>query len=142
MDLLSGDSALSLNDNESRIYARNYDCPPTCFYAGSNVVTSMLSGGCEIEGEIINSIVSSECKISAGAVVKNSILFPGTVVGKNATVNYAILGENSRVAEGASVGENVAKEDLCKRKITVLGGGYMLKSGEKVAPGEMREAQK
>ncbi len=142
MDLLSGDSALSLDDNESRIYARNYDCPPTYFYEGSKVRGSMITRGCEIEGEIINSIVSSECKICSGAVVKNSILFPGAHIGKNASVNYAILGENARIDEGASVGENIEKTDSHKRKITVLGGGYILNSGENVAPGEMREAQK
>ena len=48
MDLLSGDSALSLDDNESRVYARNYDCPPTYFYDGAKLSGSMITKGCEI----------------------------------------------------------------------------------------------
>ena len=135
MDLLGGDSALSLDDNESRVYARNYDCPPTYFYDGSKISGSMITKGCEIHGIVENSVISSECVILDGAVVKNSILFPGTVVEKGAEVNYAILGENSKVGAGAHVGESFSAEK--KGKITVLGSGYVLGCGEAVKAGEM-----
>ncbi|MBR5156891.1 MAG: glucose-1-phosphate adenylyltransferase [Clostridia bacterium] len=139
MDLLSGDSALSLDDNESRVYARNYDCPPTYFYDGSKICASMITKGCEIYGTVENSVISSECIILDGAVVKNSILFPGTVVEKGAEVNYAILGENSKVGAGAHVGEPFGAEK--KGKITVLGSGYVLDCGEVAKAGEMLGAR-
>lgn len=141
MDLLSGDSALSLEDNESRVYARNYDCPPTYFYDGAQVSGAMITKGCEIKGRIENSIISSECTICEGAVVKHSILFPGTVVSKNAVVNYAILGTDVRIGEGARVGEDGMDEKGRKRKITVLGGNYRLEDHETVEAGEMLEAK-
>lgn len=137
MDLLSGDSALSLDDNESRVYARNYDCPPTYFYDGSKVSGSMVTKGCEIYGKVENSVISSECTVLQGAVVKNSVLFPGTVIEKGAEVNYAILGEGVRVGAGARVGEPVLEEKKGKRKITVLGGGYVLECGGVAKAGEM-----
>lgn len=137
MDLLSGDSALSLDDNEMRVYARNYDCPPSYFYRGAVTNNAMITKGCEIKGTVERSIISSECIVEENAVVKNSVIFPGTVIGKNAVVNYAILGEGVTVEEGAIIGEALETSDKKKHKITVLGGGYHLKSGEKVAPGEM-----
>ncbi len=135
MDLLSGESALSLDDNESRVYARNYDCPPTYFYDGSRAIGSMITKGCEIHGTVENSVISSECTILDGAVVKNSVLFPGTVVEKGAEVNYAILGEGTKVGAGAHVGESFSAEK--KGKITVLGSGYVLGCGETAKAGEM-----
>ncbi len=141
MDLLSGDSALSLDDNEMRVYARNYDCPPSYFYEGGSASNTMITKGCEIKGKIEHSIISSECIIEENAVVKNSVIFPGTVIGKNAVVNYAILGEHVTVDEGAQIGEELSDSDKKKHKITVLGGDYHLKSGEKIAAGEMLEVK-
>lgn len=141
MDLLSGDSALSLDDNGMRIYARNYDCPPSYFYDGAEVKNAMITKGCELKGKVEHSIISSECVIEENAVVRNSVLFPGTVIGKGAIVDYAILGSGVKVGAGAQIGVTPEGQETKKQKITVLGGGFVLGGGEKIAAGEMLEAK-
>ena len=142
MDLLSGDSALSLEDNELKVYARNYDCPPTYIFEGAKISGAMITKGCEIKGCVENSIISSECIIGEGAVIKNSVLFPGTVVEQNAEVNFAILGTGVHIGEGAKVGEtDFSAAEKKKQKITVLGSRFLLEANGAVQAGEMLEAQ-
>ena len=51
---------------------------PTRYCEGAKVVNSVVADGCVIEGTVENSIIFRGVKVSAGAVVKNSILFQDT----------------------------------------------------------------
>ncbi|MBQ3226712.1 MAG: glucose-1-phosphate adenylyltransferase [Clostridia bacterium] len=142
MDLLSGEDAPSLDDNDSRVYARDYNYPPTYFCAGSGVYDAMISKGCEIAGNVSHSIISGNCRIAEGARVENSVLFPGCTVGKNAHISYAILGSDVSIGEDARVGVMAQGKEAKKQKITVLGSKFKLENAQTVAAGEMLEAKK
>jgi len=58
-------------------------------------------------------------------------------VKKGAVVQYAILGENSQVAEGAKVGGDPADCEPDTWGITVLGPGCAIAEDEIVAPKTM-----
>lgn len=51
------------------------------------------------------SVLFANVSIEKGAVVRDSILMPGTVVKKGAVVQYAIVAENAVIEENAVVGE-------------------------------------
>ena len=105
---------------------------------------SIVTEGCEIEGRVENSVLSSSVKVGKGANVVYSILMPGAAVEDGAEVKYAIIGENTVVHAGAKVGTepdgseswNVA---TCGPDIEV-GAGAVIKAGamiyDSVAPGE------
>ena len=65
----------------------------------------MISEGCSIAGKVDFSIIFNDVIVEEGAVIRDSILMPGTRVKKGAHVQYAILAENTIIEENATVGE-------------------------------------
>ena len=138
MDLLSEKAPLSLGGDKLRIYARTSDSPPTFIYDSADLKDSMITKGCEIAGEIENSIISSGCIVEKGAKIVNSVILPGSIIEKNASVSYAIVGENCRICKNSMVGSMPQNEEI--PDIAVVGDGICIKEGETVEKGEMREA--
>ena len=69
-----------------------------------------------------------------GAVIRDSIIMPGTVIKSGAVVQYAIVAENAVIEENAVVGERPeAMEDLDKWGVAVIGKGVTVKKGMKLS---------
>jgi len=136
MDMLSrGD--LDLLDADWPIYARLPDMPPAFLGAKAKVEHSVVTQGCEVEGEVFNSVLSDSVTVEEGAVVRYSVLMPGVTVAKGARVEYAILGEGVSVGENARVGGDPLDYEPEKWGICVLGPGAAAAGGEVVAPKTM-----
>ena len=104
MDMLSPDHGIDLYDTEWPIYARSPTKPPHFTGPDAKVSHSMVTGGCEVWGEVANSILFNSVIVEEGARVHYSILMPGTVVKKGAVIEYAIVAENTVIGEDARVG--------------------------------------
>ena len=78
------------------------------FKVGDNakIENSLVSVGCEINGDVDYSVLFENVTVEEGAKVEYSLVMPGSVVKKGACVKYAILGENSVVCENAQIGES------------------------------------
>lgn len=93
------------------IYTRTNDSCPTKYYPETEVVNSMVSNGCVVEGTIRNSIIGRGCVIKKGAVVENSIIFPQVVIGEGVHVSNVVVDKKSKVInckEVAGTSENPA----------------------------------
>ena len=103
MDMLST-TLINLYDPDWPIASRSPICPP--HYTGPNaeIVHSIVTEGCEIDGRVENSVLSSSVRVDKGAKVLYSVLMPGAVVEEGATVEYAIIGENTVIGKGAHIG--------------------------------------
>lgn len=136
MDMLAR-SDLDLLEPSWPIYARIPAAPPA-FIGGSALVEhSVVTQGCDVEGTVKNSVLSSGVTVEEGAEVHYSVLMPGVTVKAGAVVRYAILGEGSLVSENAQIG---AAPDSCAPDnwgIAVLGPGCAIAPGEHVAPRAM-----
>ncbi|MGM9662639.1 MAG: glucose-1-phosphate adenylyltransferase subunit GlgD [Oscillospiraceae bacterium] len=66
-------------------------------------VNSLIADGCDIEGNVENSILFPGVKIGKGAEVKNCILFKDTSVGAGTVLHYAIVDKNSRILAGRTL---------------------------------------
>ncbi len=119
MDLLNPECGLDLDDNHLRIYARNYDSPPTYIAPESELENCTITKGCNISGKVVSSVISSDCTIEEGAEVHDSVLFPGVIVKSGAKVHHAIIGEEAVIESGAFVGEE--EKDGVRPEITVIG---------------------
>ena len=111
-------------------------CKPP-HYAGpdSRIVHSIVTEGCEIEGSVENSVLSSSVRVGRGARVVYSILMPGCRVEDGAVVEYAIIGENAVVHAGAHVG---AQPDGSEEwNVATCGPNVEVGSGAVVKPGAM-----
>lgn len=135
MDLLGVNPEIDLGDREMHVYSRNEPLPPSYLGNNARVVNSIYTAGCEIDGTVINSVISENVTIGKGAVVRNSVIMSGTVIGEGATVDYGIVDENVTIGKGAVVGD----EKSCKDRIALIGRGTTITDGAKVASGEIVE---
>lgn len=76
------------------VYTKVKDSTPTRYGINSVVKNSLVADGCDIEGEVYNSIVFRGVKVAKGAVVKNCILMQNTIIGENANMNCIITDKN------------------------------------------------
>jgi glucose-1-phosphate adenylyltransferase len=138
MDLLGRRPAFNLYDKNWRIFYRNNAEPPHKIGAAGKVVNSMITEGCVVNGEVVNSVLSNSVTIEEGAFVKDCVIMGGVTVKKGARVEYAIIDHDCVIEKDARVG--ASRE--AGGKIAVLGAGYKVAEGEVVEPGAMCEAQK
>ena len=139
MDLLSPNSGLQLSDDSWKIYGRTTGSPPHFTSKQAKVTHTLLSEGCEIYGDVSESVLFSDVKIGKGAKVEYSILMPGAVVEEGATVRYSIVAEKAVIAKGAEVGGSPSDSDVDNWGVAVVAEGVRIGSGAKLAAKEMAQ---
>lgn len=85
---------------DGRILTKVRDEVPTCYGANSLVSNSMLADGCEIEGEVSDSILFRSVCVGKGAQVKNSIIMQSAKIGEGAVIEHCILDKNVVISDG------------------------------------------
>lgn len=135
MDLLGCHPAIDLNDPDMKIYSRNEPLPPSYVGADGNVINSIFTAGCEINGTVINSVISEDVTIGKGSVIRNSVVMRGTKIGENVTVDYGMIDESVTVGDGVTIGD----EHSDKHRIALIGRGTKVAGGAKIASGEIVE---
>ena len=134
MDMLSPGSGLNLLDRRWPIYSRTPSCPPAYVGSKADIGNSVVAKGCEVLGEVKNSVLSYNTQVGEGAVVSYSVLMPGAVVESGAVVQYAIVGENCRIGRDAQVGAPPeTAQDPDDWGVAVLGPGTVIGDGEIVS---------
>jgi glucose-1-phosphate adenylyltransferase len=73
------------------IYTQTNDSSPSMYAEGSSVKGSVVANGCVIEGTVKNSIISRNVTIRKGAIVKDSIILPGSYIGENAKLDHVLV---------------------------------------------------
>ena len=141
MDMLST-TLINLYDPDWPISSRSPVCPPHYTGKKAEIIHSIVTEGCEIEGHVENSVLSPSVRVGEGARVLYSVLMPGAVVEPGATVEYAIVGENTVIKAGAHVGAEPDGTDAwgvatCGPDITIREGAVvpaaaMIYTGEEV----------
>ncbi len=118
MDVVRKDSGISPQKWQIRTNVeadeRPFDRAPTKFGPNAHLKSSMIAAGSNIQGTVINSVLSPGVIVEEGATVKNSILFDDCVVKKGATVDLSILDKRVYVGENAIVGYG-DKHDVVNR---------------------------
>jgi glucose-1-phosphate adenylyltransferase len=84
-------------DPDWPIYTISNNTPPARMGEKAVINNSMIANGAVIHGTVINSIISRNVVIEAGAHVENAILFTNSRVGKDVTIRHAILDKHVRV---------------------------------------------
>ena len=136
LDLLSPKVNIDLSDKKWRIYSRTAPTPPQYISDAAKVQNSLITDGCEVEGNVEFSILFENCVVEEGAEILDSLVMPGAVVKKGANVRYAIIGENAVIGEGAQIGES-PEEYSGEWGVAVVGPEVEISAGGKVAPCEM-----
>ena len=142
MDLLDPNIPLDLNDPEWRIYSRNPVMPPHYVAKGATIQNSLAAEGSNVYGTVDFSVLFAGVYVAPGAVVRDSIIMPGSRIEEGATVQYAIVAENSVVGANSVVGQR--PEDMENKEdwgVAVIGPGCTLAPDTVVPPKAMIDAE-
>ena len=134
MDMLS-QNRINLYDPAWPISSRSPICPPHVTGEHASIRHSIVTEGCEIDGEVENSVLSSSVKVGRGARVSYSVLMPGVTVEENAVVEYAIIGENTVIKAGAHIGAQPDGTDAWG--VATCGPGITVKEGAAIPASAM-----
>jgi len=111
---------------------------PAVIARRGDVVNSMISHGCIIEGRVENSILSPGVRVAANAVITHSVIMNDTVIGRESVIDYSILDKEVIIEAGSSVGTGndfqVNREEpvILNTGITVVGKGAKIPEGVKI----------
>ena len=137
MDMLSPENGIDLYDTEWPIYARTPTKPPLFTGSNAKVSHSMLTGGCNVNGTVENSVLFHSVTVEEGAKVSYSILMPGTVVKTGAVVEYAIVAENTVIGSNARVGAPPTAENNADWGIAVVAQNLKVGDNAIISPKAM-----
>ena len=111
---------------------------PAVISRRGDVVNSMISHGCIIEGRVENSVLSPGVRVAANVVVKNSVIMNDTVIGRESVIDYSILDKQVVIEAGSHVGTGndfqVNREEplILNTGLTVVGKGSRIPEGVKI----------
>lgn len=138
LDIINPNVDLDLSDTSWRIYSRTPDAPPHYIGENADIENSSISEGCDIDGTVEYSVVSSKVTVEKDAEVRFSVIMPGAVIKKGAKVYYSIVAEGAVIEEDAQIGaipEDL--EDPSTWGVAVVGANATITKGKKVAPKDM-----
>ncbi|WOC32012.1 MULTISPECIES: glucose-1-phosphate adenylyltransferase [Caproicibacterium] len=142
MDLLNPNIPLDLSENTWKIYCRNPVMPPHYISKDAKVQNSLVAEGANVYGEIDFAVLFSGVYIAPGAVVRDSIIMPGTRIEEGAVVQYAIVAENTVIGKNAVVGQRPEDmDDKDEWGVAVVGSDCMVQPGTVIPPKAMVDAE-
>lgn len=103
MHLLDNETRRQLFYGPSIIYTKVKDSVPAQYKENACVKNSLIADGCEIDGEVENSILFRGVKVDKGAVIRNSIIMEDGHVMKHSNVSYAITDKNVLIKENRNI---------------------------------------
>lgn len=108
-DILGEQPAFDLSNPNWSIFSAQMRLPAaeilSCNGKRPEVVDSIISNGCIVSGAIVrNSVLGPETVIRAGAIVEDSILLGRAVVGEGAHLRKVIVDRENQIPNGLAIG--------------------------------------
>jgi glucose-1-phosphate adenylyltransferase len=137
MDLITLKDNIISTKTEWQIYARSPIMPPHYISSEANVTNSIISGGCNIYGQVDTSVIFHGVTIEPEAIIKNSVIMPGSHIKKGASIYHAIIDETVIVGEKSVIGiptDDNKKDDNTTTNATT-NGILVIGKGSNIRPG-------
>ena len=104
MELIDIVPEFNLYEEFWKIYTKSSSLPPQYVAKEASVERCIIGNGCEIHGNVSNSVISANVVIEEGAIVRDSIIMDNTVIKKGTVVDKAIIAENVVIGEKCTIG--------------------------------------
>jgi glucose-1-phosphate adenylyltransferase len=91
MDLLESSVRKELFGGDHPIFTKSKDNHPTQYFQGALAKNAWIGSGCQISGNVTDSIVSRETVIGSGSQIKNSIIMQRVRIGQGVLLEHVIL---------------------------------------------------
>lgn len=145
MDLIGEEPKFELADKSWPIYSRTPARPPQFVGENAKISQSTVTEGCEIYGTIEHSVLFGDVTVGEGSTVIDSVIFPGTKIGKNVRIEKAVVGQNAVICDGAGIGiseeeNNKYESKMCTGGLVLIEGGAEIKANGVIPKGSMVEA--
>lgn len=112
IDLTNFTPTLDLWDTSWPIWTYSESAPPAKFIHDEKdrrgmAISSMVSGGCIISGTVVrNSLLFTQVHTNSYSVLDSSVVLPGVVVNRSATLRKCVIDRGVIIPEGLVVGED------------------------------------
>ncbi|HFI0038735.1 TPA: glucose-1-phosphate adenylyltransferase [Streptococcus suis] len=118
MDLIDHAGDLDLSDRSWRIYSEDKGSPAQVIGATATVKSAYIDKGAVIDGTIEHSVISTDVQVNQDAVVRNSVLLPGAIIGEGVELDYVIVAENVKIADGTKLSGDADNILLIDKNVT------------------------
>lgn len=105
MDLLSEENEVKLFDSSWKLYTETGIWPAQHIGIRASLKNCLISEGCEIYGEVENSIIFPGVRIAEKARIVNSIIMENCHIDDQVIINKSIVLENCRIESNNVVGD-------------------------------------
>ncbi|MCG9869580.1 glucose-1-phosphate adenylyltransferase [Streptococcus suis] len=118
MDLIDHAGDLDLSDRSWRIYSEDKGSPAQVIGATATVKSAYIDKGAVIDGTVEHSVISTDVQVNQNAVVKNSVILPGAIIGEGVELDYVIVAENIKIADGVKLTGDIDHILLIDKNVT------------------------
>lgn len=134
MELIDIIPIFNLYEEFWKIYTKSEALPPQYVSADSKIERSIICNGCEVRGNVHNSVISANVDIAEDAEVHDSIIMQGCKIGKGTKIYNAIVAENTIIGDNCSIGVGEYADSKLSQKIyncelAVIGENSTIPSG-------------
>ncbi len=128
MELIDIVPEFNLYEEFWKIYTKNDALPPQYVSADSSVERSIIGEGCDIQGDIYNSVISANVEIGKDVEIHDSIIMQGCKIKDGTKIYNTIIAENVEVGERCTIGIGEYADSQLSQKVyncelTVIGEG-------------------
>ena len=104
MEILEENAPFNIFERNMRVFSNSNFMLPG--YIGSGVKTKdcLICNGCIINGNVTHSIMGTASRLGEGSEIKDSIVLPSAVIGKNCRLVRTIVNEGVTVPDGTVTG--------------------------------------
>ena len=134
MELIDIVPEFNLYEEFWKIYTKNDALPPQYISADAEVEKSIIGEGCDIRGNVQNSVISANVEVGENAEIHDSIIMQGSVIKPGTKIYGSIIAENVVVGENCTIGVGEYADSKLSQKIyncdlTVIGEGSVIPDG-------------
>jgi glucose-1-phosphate adenylyltransferase len=92
------------------VFTRHQPLQPARVLADAYVDAAVLSPGCVVAGDVTRSVISTGCRVGANAVIRDSVLLPGAVVGAGCVLDRVIVDCDANIAPNTMLGARLCAD--------------------------------
>jgi len=134
MELVDLIPEFNLYEEYWKIYTKNDAIEPLYIAKGGHVEKSIVGEGCDIRGNVQNSVISANVEVGENAEIHDSIIMQGSVIKPGTKIYGSIIAENVEVGENCTIGVGEYADSKLSQKIyncdlTVIGEGSVIPDG-------------
>ncbi|QTA37115.1 glucose-1-phosphate adenylyltransferase [Thermosipho ferrireducens] len=122
----------NIYDKNWRIYTHSEEMPPAYISNDTYIRNSIISEGCEIYGQVENSVLSQGVEVGKNTIIKNSVIMTKVKIGNNCYIENTIVAENCVIEDNVKIGvgdfsKSKLDNKIYNSEITVIGMDSVIK---------------